>query len=110
MALPVAVGALGTGALARWLGAVLLGWTGKVVMKMPSFVKYILAGLGLNMVVNEVSDNFLGMVIEKFNGAPGVVLETLYYLDVDNYITAIFSAHALVISASVMLRRVAQQP
>jgi hypothetical protein len=52
--------------------------------------------LGLYYFVAEPLTEFgLEWVKGQFDGLSGTVAETVYYLDVDNYISAVFSAYAV---------------
>jgi hypothetical protein len=95
MPFPV-LAALGEAAL--WVGAttVLKNFGKWVVKQAPGWIAHVAAVFGLYFFVTEPLTEFgLEWARNRFNGVPGTVLETLYYLDVDNYISAVFSAYAM---------------
>lgn len=88
--------AIGEGA--AWLGltAVLKNVWKWAVDKAPGFFAHVLGALGLYYFVAEpITEYGLEWVMQQFSGLPGTVLETVYYLDVDNYLSAVFSAYAI---------------
>lgn len=86
--MPVVLGVLWAGLRALFFG--MIGW---LVNNGGGIVANIMVGLGLYfLVAKPVNDSLQGFVQNQFNGAPGTVVETLYYLNVDNYATMILSA------------------
>lgn len=105
----------GLSATAFWtsLRTLLVDLLRKTAAAIPGVVAYGLAAFGLYIFVAEpMSDTAMNWVAQQFNGATGTVLETIYYLNVDNYISAIISAQTAVAAGKVMLkaRRMATSP
>lgn len=102
------VPALVVGAL--WTGARILlqnVWVW-VVATLPAVFMHFVVALGFYFVVAQpVTENLVQYAMNQFAGVHGTVLETLYFLNVDNYLSAIFSAYAVRKSAeagSVLLK------
>lgn len=88
--------ALGVGAL--WVGAglVLRRFGVWLVSQAPSIVAWVLSSLGLYFFVSKpLSENLVQFVVSRFGGLPATVAETLYYLNVDNYLTMVLSAYTV---------------
>lgn len=103
MPLPIAVGA---GAIALAARGVLLGVVASIISALPQIFAKLLAGLGLYLVVGmPVAAAIQGLVQGQFGGLPGKALETMFYLNMDDYITAIISARAVAGARNVMLRK-----
>lgn len=103
--MPVILAALLTGL--RFLFVRLLGW---LIANGGAIVANVLVALGFYFVAAKpISNQFKNYIQTKFAGAPGTVIETLYYLNVDDYITMILSAYAAVSAMTagkaIMLRR-----
>lgn len=70
----------------------IIGW---LVANGGLIVANILVALGFYFVATKpLASGFKQLIMDKFNGAPGTVIETLYYLNVDDYLTMIISAYA----------------
>lgn len=113
MPLPLVGILAGIGEAAFWVGLLaLLKKAGVWVIKQaPGWIAYILGTLGLYFFVSEpLADYGLSWVQSKFAGVPGTVLETLYYLDVDNYLSAVFSAMAIRKAGEISLRKKTPTP
>lgn len=97
---------LGVGAIALMLRTLLMGVVAAVITKLPGIIKHLAVGLGLYFVVAKpAATGVKAMVADAFNGVPGTVLETLFYLNVDDYAVAIASAHAIVMSRQYLLKK-----
>lgn len=104
--MPAILAWLVSGALWAGLLAVLKQAFKWVISKAPGFLAHVAGAVGIYFVVAEpVADMGLNWVQQQFNGVPGTVLETIYYLDVDNYISAIISAYSARAAGEVMLRK-----
>lgn len=102
---------LGAGAIVAALRAMFLGLIAAIIAHLPAIIAKVLAGLGLYFLVAEpIADEVQGYVQGKFTGVPGYALETLFYLNMDDYVTAIISAHVIAASGRLMLRRRATSP
>lgn len=101
MPLPIAGAAIWAGA--TMVGRALIGW---IVKNAPSFIGNILAALGLYLfVARPLGDTAMNYIISKFSGAPGTVLETLYYLNMDDYVQMVVSAYGVRAAGKVALRK-----
>lgn len=66
-----------------------------IVGNLPAIITNLLVGLGFYFVVTKpVTSMGVEYVMSKFNGVPGTVLETLYYLNMDDYVQIVFAAYA----------------
>lgn len=81
-----------------WVGlkAIIGGAIAWLVANAGSIVASILVTLGLYFFVAAPASDLIGDQLQAaFTGAPGTVLETLYYLNVDDYVTMVVSAFTL---------------
>ena len=87
---------LGAGAIMVAARAALMGVVAAVIAKLPEIFVKVMAGLGLYFLVAKPAAGALrDVVANAFGAVNGTVLETLYYLNVDDYALAIISAHAI---------------
>lgn len=108
MPIPVVAALATIGEVAFWVGLMqLLKKFGVWVIKQaPGWIAHIAAALGLYFFVAEpLADSGVNWAMQQFNGVSGTVLETLYYLNIDNYISAIFSAYAVRRVGEISLRK-----
>lgn len=92
--MPGPLAAVGLAALWAGLTLVLKNVWKWVVANAPSFFAHVLGAVGLYFLVAEPATEFgLEWARDQFTGLSGTVAETLYYLDVDNYLSAVFSAY-----------------
>ena len=90
MPAPIVAGAFWAGAMV--VGRTLLGW---VLRNGGSILANIAATLGIYFIVAKpASSALMSFITNSFSGAPELVVDTLMYLDVDNYLTAVASALA----------------
>lgn len=86
--MPIALGVLWAGLRALFFG--IIKW---LIANSGGIAANLMMGLGLYfLVARPVNTQIQSWVMTQFDGAPGTVLETLYYLNVDNYATMILSA------------------
>lgn len=86
--MPVLMGVLWAGLRSLFFG--IIKW---LIANSGGIAANILTGLGLYfLVARPVNNQLQSWIMTQFDGAPGTVLETLYYLNVDNYATMIISA------------------
>lgn len=109
MPIPVVAALATVGEVAFWTGLMMLlkrfgVW---VIKQAPGWISHILAALGLYFFVAEpLADYGVSWASQQFNGVTGTVLETLYYLNIDNYISGTFSAYSIrMASGALQLRK-----
>lgn len=81
-----------------WVGlkALLGGLIAWLVTNGGAIIASVMVTLGLYFFVAEPVSDLIGQQMQAaFNGAPGTVLETLYYLNVDDYVSMVASAWTL---------------
>lgn len=108
MPVPVVLTLGAIGEAAFWVGllALLKKFGVWVIKQAPGWIAHIAAAVGLYFFVAEpLADNGLNWATQQFNGLSGTVLETLYYLNVDNYLSATFSAYAVRRVGEISLRK-----
>lgn len=113
MPVPVVAALATIGEVAFWVGLMqLLKKFGVWVIKQaPGWIAHIMAAVGLYFFVAEpLADYGVSWASQQFDGVTGTVLETLYYLNVDNYISATFSAYAIRKASEISLRRKTPKP
>lgn len=66
-----------------------------VAANLPAIAGNVLIALGFYFVVAKPVATFgIEYIMSKFNGVPGTVLETLYYLNMDDYVQIVMAAYA----------------
>lgn len=108
MPVPVVGILAGIGEAAFWVGllSILKKFGVWVIKQLPGWISHILAALGLYFFVAEpLADAGVNWAMQQFSGVSGTVLETLYYLNVDNYLSAIFSAYSVRRVGEISLRK-----
>lgn len=83
------------GLLLQGLRTLFLRFMFYVLGNLPAIATNLLIGLGFYFVVAKPVASFgIEYVMNKFTGVPGTVLETLYYLNMDDYVQIVFAAYA----------------
>lgn len=83
------------GLLIAGLRQLLVAFFVYVIANLPKIIGNLLAALGFYFVVAKPMASFgMSFILARFNGAPGTVLETLYYLNIDDYVQIVFAAIA----------------
>lgn len=97
---------LGAGALMVALRTLLTGLWAALIVKAPDIIKKIALGLGIYFFVAKPASSALrSYVINSFSAVSGTALETLYYLNVDDYALAIASAWGIYNGSKLILNR-----